>query len=231
MVSPALAKFPAPVTVPPTAQTHVAVGEEPEVLRNIRRPEINLALWRRALTSPVARFARACLSSAHLHFGFEAASDAVAPKLSTALAGSGAPRRDAAAWMEDVVRLASLFAAATGARDLSVHVEVLAHDSCRLFHVDNVRCRLITTYAGAGTQWLRDGDVDRTVLGCGANSGVLRSGARVQRMQSGWVGLFKGERLPEMEGRGIVHRSAPVRATGRRRLVVKIGHAGEIACN
>jgi len=112
-----------------------------------------------------------------------------------------------------------------------VHVEVLAHDSCRLFHVDNVRCRLITTYAGAGTQWLRDGDVDRTVLGRGANSGVLRSGARVQRMQSGWVGLFKGERLPEMEGRGIVHRSAPVRATGRRRLVVKIGHAGEIACN
>lgn len=127
-------------------------------------------------------------------------------------------------------QLARLFAWATGARDVHVHVETLERDACRFFHVDSVRCRLITTYAGPGTQWLADDDVVREALGRGDNGPVRRPGARIRRLRAGWVGLFKGERLPALQGRGIVHRSAPIVGTGRRRFVVKIDYAGEIAC-
>jgi Protein of unknown function (DUF1826) len=207
------------------------MGNGPEVLAAIRRRAVNLAVWRRRLPRSVARFASACLSLSDLHVGFEATRAEIASVLADTIA---TPRQassgDRQTWIADVAALARLFASATDARGVSVHVELLDHDACRLFHVDNVRCRLITAYAGPGTDWLRDADVDREALGGGGNQAVLRPGARIEGLRTGWIGLFKGERLPAMRGRGIVHRSAPVLATGRRRLVVKIGHAGEIPC-
>lgn len=208
---------------------HAAIAAEPEILGAIRRRDVNLAIWTRSLTRPAARFAHACLSLPELHVSVEAPVGDVAPALADSIAT--APHSDGrVAWMEDVRALSGLFAWATGARDLSIHVERLDHDACRLFHVDNVRCRLITAYAGPGTEWLSDAEVNRGGLGGGGNDAVLRPGGRIRRLRTGWVGLFKGERLPAMQGRGIVHRSAPVLARGGRRLVVKIGHAGEIAC-
>lgn len=196
----------------------------------MRRPDITLALWTRRLPSNVARFARLCLDLADLHIGFEAEAGHVGETLVEAM-GDLSHHRDAPAWIADVRQLARLFAWATAARRLHVHVETLSHDACKLFHIDNVRCRLITTYAGPGTEWLPDSGVTRDGLGRGDNDLVCRPGARPRSLRAGWVGLFKGERLPVMQGRGIVHRSAPIRAAGRRRLVLKIGYAGEIICD
>lgn len=210
------------------AHAHVLAAQGAEILAAIRRPEINLAIWMRKLDPEIARFARAGAALPDLHVVFEARATEVAPALAAAV-GDAVPGRDCRAWIEDVRRLARLFAWATGARDLSIHVEALTHDACRLFHVDNVRGRLIVTYAGPGTQWLADTDTRREALGSGDNNAVRRPGTPIRRLHTGWVGLFKGERLPAMQGRGIVHRSAPIRATGRRRLVLKIGYAGEIA--
>jgi hypothetical protein len=211
-----------------SAPAHLAAGEDDGILRSIRRPGVNLAVWRRPLPRPIARFARACLSAGDLHVGFDVAANEVALALAETVDIAGTWAQDRRAWIEDVGQLARRFADVTGARDVHVHAEILAHDSCRLFHVDNVRCRLITTYAGPGTQWLADADVIRPALG--DNDAAIRTGAPVQRLRTGWIGLFKGERQRGMEGRGIVHRSAPIRGTGQRRLVVKIDYAREIAC-
>lgn len=214
----------------PPPRPHALIADQAETLAAIRWPEVNLALWTRALPRSLVRFARACLAT-DLHVSFEAASDDVGLVLVEAIGSlPGADGRGARLWVEDVAQLAHRFAEATGAGELHVHAQVLAHDGCRLFHIDKIRCRLITTYAGPGTEWLADDDVIRSALGKGDNDRVRRREARINRLQTGWVGLFKGERLPAMRGRGIVHRSAPILHKMRRRLVLKIGHAGEVAC-
>lgn len=213
------------------ARPHVASSEGPGILAAIAWPEVNLALWTRALSRPLVRFAQACLAT-DLHVSVEAVPGQVASALFEAIGRPpGGDEHGLRLWVEDVAQLAHRFADATGAAsELHVHAEVLTHDACRLFHVDNVSCRLITTYAGPGTEWLADADVVRSALGRGDNDKVRRRSARVNRLRAGWVGLFKGERLPARRGRGIVHRSAPILHTARRRLVLKIGFAGEIAC-
>jgi hypothetical protein len=47
--------------------------------------------------------------------------------------------------------------------NVGVRLNVLAKTLCPRFHADKVPCRLITTYAGKGTEWL-DKAIDRVML-------------------------------------------------------------------
>ena len=98
---------------------------------------------------------------------------------------------------------------------------------CPRFHVDNVPCRLVTSYCGQGTQWLPDNAVDRTKLGRGNNglpderSGVYRITEDIQELAAGDVALFKGARWEGNEHRGLVHRSSTPKA-GQTRLLLTL---------
>ena len=76
---------------------------------------------------------------------------------------------------------------------------------CPSFHVNKLHCRLITTLAGAGTQWV---------------TGPLSAAhdvTAVQQLPSGAVGWFKGLAWPGVQP--VAHRSPPGEA---RRLVLSI---------
>ena len=83
-----------------------------------------------------------------------------------------------------------------------------------------MKARLLTTYVGAGTEWLRDEDVERTALGGEDNSLVRKPGAISQVLETGWVGILKGERA--CPGRGLVHRSPPMPPGSPGRVLLRI---------
>ncbi|MCM0020881.1 MAG: DUF1826 domain-containing protein [Tagaea sp.] len=118
----------------------------------------------------------------------------------------------------DMASLAREFAAASAACAVRARFERIEGPACKLFHVDFVACRLITTYSGAGTEYLADEDVDRARLGQGANRGVKKPGAAVRHLDAFEIGLFKGEAWPGNRGKGIVHRSPPA-SRARPRLI------------
>ena len=101
---------------------------------------------------------------------------------------------------------------------------------CPRFHVDQVPCRLITTYQGPATQWLEEDSLNRQKLGRGSNgqpdrsSGLIKADATIQQISVGDVALLKGERWEGNEGRGIVHRS-PAVAAGQYRLLLTLDMA------
>jgi hypothetical protein len=140
------------------------------------------------------------------------------------------PGRGRAELIADMRALAELLSRDLGFGRILMRLELLDRDACRLFHVDRVTLRLLTTYAGPGTQFLTHLDVMRDGLGRGDNARIIRPGATIRELATGWVGLFRGERDPALRGRGVVHRSPPIRADGRRRLVFKVEPVGEIAC-
>ena len=120
----------------------------------------------------------------------------------------------------DIAELAHNFMELTGALRIGVRLERVETDNCRLFHVDHVEARLVTTYSGAGTEWLRNVDVKRSGLGQGDNDLVMKPGARIQAMKAGWVGIMKGER--KNHGAGLVHRSPPIELAGLNRILLPI---------
>lgn len=56
---------------------------------------------------------------------------------------------------EDIVGLSRSFLAQFGVDEASLRVEVVDKQSCPKFHCDNVRVRLVTTYHGPTTQYVR----------------------------------------------------------------------------
>jgi len=116
----------------------------------------------------------------------------------------------------EVFGLAALLLSLSGAPAIRPRFERVTHDGCRLFHTDKLTLRLLCTYAGAGTQWLPDAEVDRSALGRGSNAAVCADPGKIRAVRRGDVALLKGEAWPGNAGRGIVHRSPPARpGTGR----------------
>lgn len=210
-----------PLSVPAPHALHV---RSYRALVAIHSAEVNMAIVRRRLLPRVAAFAeRAARGDARIAFDGDATPLDARAKLGVALAALSADP-DADAFLDDVDAVLRSFASVEPADHYRVRLERVSGDSCRLFHVDFVRLRLLCTYHGPGTEWLADGDVVRAALGGeGAsveevNARIIRPGATIRRMRTGWIGLLKGAAYPGLEERGLVHRSAPIATTGAVRL-------------
>jgi hypothetical protein len=135
------------------------------------------------------------------------------------------------AFRADVARLAELYRQVTGWERIRVKLEAFGGNHCERFHVDHVQLRLICSYAGPGTEWLEERDVDRSllttnaVISGGDYLSPARPGARPRRLDTFDVALMKGERWPGNQGRGLVHRSPTIHNSGTRRVLLKIDEA------
>ena len=140
----------------------------------------------------------------------------LAAAVPAALDAAGFGACDTALLGRDIVDLATRFASLMAIDRVAIRLEVVETDACRRFHADYVAVRLICSYVGPGTQWLDDRDA--VALSDGTDVTELN----VRSIATGDVALFKGR---DRTGTPIVHRSPPVAATGKRRLVLVIDPA------
>jgi hypothetical protein len=131
------------------------------------------------------------------------------------------------AWCQDVEHLTAFFCDLLGIGEVGLRLRTLHKAMCPRFHVDHVPCRLITAYAGSGSEWLPDSAVDRSLLGHAAKgladevSGLIRPGHAIQRISTHAIALFKGSRWEGNETHGLVHRS-PTPEPGQCRLLMTL---------
>lgn len=120
-------------------------------------------------------------------------------------------------WLtEDVGFLARMFQDLTGEAHLQFRLEVVDDDACTLFHTDNVRFRLVTTYRGPGTQWILPKARAMHVAGDDFPAEAIRQLAR------GEVAIMRGRQGETPECPGLLHRSPPIKGTGIVRLFLAI---------
>ncbi|HWH86279.1 MAG TPA: DUF1826 domain-containing protein [Pseudomonas sp.] len=208
-----------------TGIRHQYQGQTPETLTRILDDQTNLAVWQRQLPLHIADFARLVLSLKEPlaeSLCLELPDEDAEPDL----AGFASGLRDlegCEGFMADLKWLISAFACLLGARRIGVRLRVLDKAMCPRFHVDHVPVRLITTYAGVGSQWLEEGAMDRAQLGQ-ANA-EPQDPLSIRQLDSGDVALFKGEKWHGNEGFGLIHRS-PQPAPGERRLLLTLDWLG-----
>lgn len=107
--------------------------------------------------------------------------------------------------LEDVVTIASRFADVMKMRAVRVRIERVDSNACKKVHADYTDVRLITTYAGPGTDVAPHGDAD----------------CCLERVPTGWVCLLKGRDYGSNHP-PCFHRSPPVGDTGEKRLMLVI---------
>lgn len=135
-------------------------------------------------------------------------------------------------WLEDIDILCKNLAGLESTNQVRLKLHTVTEDECRLFHVDYVCLRLITTYDGPGTQWVPNYGVDRSQLGQPGhsfdeiNGRIVKDVRDVKYVPLGAIALMKGENYPGNEGRGLVHRSTPIEQMklSRIRLCVDSAH-------
>ena len=205
---------------PVKASPQQVFGDAPAVLSDALQEDVNLSVWQRRLPSHIAGFAQTLLTlgeplAESLTIEPDANGDVETLRLAMAyrdLAGH-------AGFVADITWLVRAFSCLLEARRVGLRLRVLDKAMCPRFHVDHVPLRLITTYAGAGSQWLQEGMMPRHRLGVPAYEPTVASD--IDQLLAGEVALFKGEKWQGNEGAGIIHRSPQV-APGERRLILTL---------
>ena len=189
-------------------------GDTPLALSDILEDGVNLAVWERQLPLHIAEFGALLvaldepLADARV---IELSNEDAVPSLH-GLASSCRDLEGYEGFIADVSWLVSAFACLLGAKRIGVRLRLLDKAMCPRFHVDHVPVRLITTYAGIGSQWLREGVMDRRQLG----QPDAEPTDRIEQLHCGEVALLKGTQWQGNEGHGLVHRSPALKADERR---------------
>lgn len=196
-------------------------SEQIGVLTEVLRDEVNLAVWERELPAQISDFAMALLAqgeSLGQSVVIELESPESAPDLSGLVDGySDLPGHSA--FLEDLSWLVSAFAYLFDAKCIGLRLRILDKAMCPRFHVDHVPVRLITSYAGVGSEWLREGLMPRSRLG--DPTAEPGNAALIERAKAGHVLLAKGEKWIGNEGGGLIHRS-PRPPDGMSRLLLTL---------
>ncbi|MHA6491838.1 DUF1826 domain-containing protein [Pseudomonas borbori] len=200
--------------------TQVA-SDQVDVFCEVLQDHINLSLWQRQLPAQIADFATLLLAMGQPlaeTLTLELPSADPEPELGELL-GHYRDLPGHGAFIADVAWLVGAFACLVDARCIGLRLRTLDKAMCPRFHVDHVPLRLITTYAGVGSQWLDEGVMARQRLG--DPTAEPQDAALIQCAAVGDVLLAKGEKWIGNEGGGLIHRS-PQPPEGERRLLLTL---------
>ena len=181
-----------------------------DVLADIYQESTNIAVWKRSLTDKLLKASKSVLSTnPDLEISLIVSPQDTISVLQARLDSS----KMVMILIEDIHKLVNMFCDLFDLKRVGLRLTSLKHAMCPRFHVDNVPCRLITTYQGIATEWLSHSDADRSKLGVGnkgksdSQSGIYQDESDVQQLSQGDVALLKGEAWVGNEGQGLIHRS------------------------
>ncbi|EPF7977077.1 DUF1826 domain-containing protein [Vibrio harveyi] len=196
-------------------------GEEPTVLANIYQEDINIAIWRRQFDQPLADATNRFITS---HPNFNKSLN-VSPENAYEVLQYATDGQAPDVLLRNIVELVDMFCYLFELEDAGLRLATLNSAMCPRFHVDQVPCRLVTTYQGIATQWIANDVLDRSKLGRGshglsdAESGLYRAESDIRHLSVGDVALLKGERWIGNENKGLVHRSPSIQSNQARLLL------------
>lgn len=210
-------------------QPGVVFSDSAQSAEAIRRPDVSLWVWRRRRRENLDSYLAALATPEPLAIELVVDVPDRSNALGLALEEQGVlDCTERLCWVEDIAALIFLYARVMTVERVKVRLEEITRSSCPLFHVDTVDLRLLCTYRGAGTQWLSGSDVNVEELGLqgrtieAASRAILRTGAPVRRLATGWPALVKGSAFRGSERNGLVHRSPPVRPSAFPRVVLRL---------
>lgn len=197
---------------PPTSLCRTQVlSSDLSVLTHIYDDDVNLAVWQRTLSEPVERYTQWLLAQPMGFAWQEVIRSTDGANLAAQKLPDHSQRHD---FIDDFAEVLEVFCCLFELEAVGVRLRVLDRATCPRFHTDRVPCRLITTYGGAGTEWLSN--PEDCPLPQAPPPTALNA---VQVMSGGEVALLKGDSWKGNEGLGLVHRSPQVIAPHKRLLL------------
>ena len=179
-------------------------------LSEIHKKNVNISIWERNLNNKIIEAGKYMLDkNSKIQF-----SEVIKPKntLDT-LKGEFGHSEEYRFLFKDISKLVKMFCELFEENRAWLRIDAISKPMCPRFHTDYVRCRLVTTYVGPGSQWLPHHLVNRSKLGHGNQgqpddkSGLFQKNVKIEQLEVGHVAMLKGESWDGNDGSGLVHRS------------------------
>ena len=209
--------------------SHTYLSKNIADLAEIYRPEINLCVVERSISSEIETFVTHLLSAAHAINVIETIN--MQSFNSLRLLPQHLHLQGYEAFCADIAQVIEIFSYLFELEAIGLRLGMLDKAMCPRFHIDHAPCRLVCTYGGIGTQWLEDAYVDRSKLGSRSGglsdeqSGLILDADAIGTMPSYAIGLLKGSRWEGNEQHGAVHRSPHTQPEFPRRLLLTLDFA------
>ena len=179
-------------------------------LSEIHKKNVNISIWERKLNNKIIEAGKYMLDkNSKIQF-----SEVIKPKNTLdILKGEFGHSEEYQFLFKDISKLVKMFCELFEENRAWLRIDAISKPMCPRFHTDYVRCRLVTTYVGPGTQWLPHHLVNRSKLGHGNQgqpddkSGLFQKNVKIEQLDIGHVALLKGESWDGNNGSGLVHRS------------------------
>ena len=207
-----------------TAHNHYAYASSLSQLREIQMKHLNIAIHEREPSPELEATVKHVMTSSFT--GLELVVDSretLASSLSSKLAASSQTSTIAIQpLIEDIEMLAQHFSDICIAQRLKLYLKTVSNDACRKFHIDGYDLRLLCSYAGPGTEWTPNENVNRKYVGEGENEQIIKDWGCINQLKAYDVAILKGEPPHKRTGNGIVHRSPAIELKGEKRLLLRI---------
>ena len=198
---------------------HYSISTDVSNISNIFKKEINLSIWKRNLNSNILNASEILLTK-NSDFQF---SELVDKNISIDFLFNKIGIDGQLIYLyQDIQHLTKLFCELFHIKDAWLRIDAIDKPMCPRFHADHLKCRLVTTYHGPGTQWIPNDLVNRNKLGHGNNgladdiSGLFSKKSDIESLDVGDIGLLKGEAWINNKGLGLVHRSPHINGKYKR---------------
>lgn len=195
------------------------ISDAPAILSRINEPDVNICIWRRP---PIDQIDRELVSLRPRDLpdirdhctlnNFDAA-------ITGLMARQGLSADLFKYWREDLLNIARVYFPLTKGRGVTVRLETTDQDGCPRFHTDGTHLRLLCTYLGPGTEWLRNDQADREAQVAGAPNSEIMLADKPCQLERFWIGLLKGSFFPGNSLNGLIHRSPPSQGLGINRVL------------
>jgi hypothetical protein len=203
-----------------------SIGVHPMILTDIYRSDVNIAVWQRSFGEGFSQEIKAFIDAqSKVSKSLTLSPENAFQVLNDATYGE-APK----SLIEDMAQLIDMFCCLFDLKQAGLRLATLDNAMCPRFHVDNVPCRLVTTYQGAATEWLPNEHIDRSKLGHGSNgqpdalSGLYPLESNIEQLCCGDIALLKGSQWIDNEALGLAHRS-PISLNNDTRLLLTLDFA------
>lgn len=123
----------------------------------------------------------------------------------------------------DIKELITEFSKICKGSNLRIFFGLVDTDMCKRFHVDMYDLRMICTYEGQGTMWLKDDNINNIALNNHKSTEPIPLKENdIQQLNSSDVAIIKGALYPDSTVGGLVHKSPAIEALNEKRIVLRV---------
>jgi hypothetical protein len=200
-----------------TSSKNYIIGSNSDVLNTIHEEEVNISIYNRDTTEFMTEVDN--LMNKKIDIRLSGTIDEIIRDLAKEF---GQERFGRLA--SDIENLMKRFAQVSKADSFRLFLGTVNTNMCRKFHTDINDLRMLCTYSGPGTMWLKEENINREALGRASSDeeDIVVNENDIQQAETGSVVILKGAIYPKAGTRAAVHRSPTIEETGEKRLLLRI---------